>query len=199
MPEAYPFWSLPIFKPKKCSFCLIHFEVFFFLQMYGQREAGWTDGRRRGRGPAGTRPVCAAAASSSRAAAGGCTPPPPPRGPPAPTPPAPAPACGLPAAPGSPRPQRTALLLLGAALPGGCAPLPAGGGVGGQRSAGSAPRTALSGASGPSCPLICSLRYSLQPHSSPRSSSQDDPMGPQPCPSCPPPRLPLLCPSSLSL
>lgn len=59
------------------------------------------------------------------------------------------------------------------------------GGVGGQRSAGSARRMALSGAPGPSCPLNCSLRYSSQSHSSPRSSSQDDLMGPQPCPSCP--------------
>lgn len=104
-----------------------------------------------------TRPVCAAAASSSHFAAAGCTPPPHPHGPPALLLPAPAPACGLPAAPWSPRPQHTALPLLAVGLPGGRAPLPARDGVGGQWSAGSAPRMAFSGAPGPSCPnLLCS-------------------------------------------
>lgn len=106
-----------------------------------------------GLGRTGARPVYVAAASSSRFAAGGCTPPPRPHGPLAPTPPVPAPAFGLPAAPGSPQSQHTILPLLAVALPGGHAPLPAGDGVGGQRLLGSAPRMALSGAQGPSCPL----------------------------------------------
>lgn len=54
MPEAYPFWSLPIFKPKKCSFCLIHFEVFFFCKCMAKgRPGGQTGGGGGGglRGP----------------------------------------------------------------------------------------------------------------------------------------------------